>query len=112
MRPARRTTKVEAHGNHRKAAPVNTDPLVHANRWKTLAVLALSLVIIGLDNTILNVALPTLQNEFHAPSSELQWMVDSYLLVFPGPLPPPGAPRDRVGPQKTPSPRAGLFWLP
>src|SRR3954453_17551764 len=58
--------------------------LKHANRWKTLAVLALSLVIIGLDNTILNVALPTLQGEFDASSSTLQWMVDSYLLGLAG----------------------------
>src|SRR3954467_3699198 len=58
--------------------------LKHANRWKTLAVLALSLVIIGLDNTILNVALPTLQDHFHASVSSLQWMVDAYLLVFAG----------------------------
>ena len=60
------------------------DPIQHARRWKTLGVLSLSLVIIGLDNTILNVALPTLQDEFDASPSKLQWMVDSYLLVFAG----------------------------
>ena len=38
------------------------DPGVYARRWKTLAVLSLSLVIIGLDNTVLNVALPSLPN--------------------------------------------------
>ena len=53
------------------------DPLHYARRWKTLGVLSLSLVIIGLDNTILNVALPTLQDEFDASPSKLQWMVDS-----------------------------------
>ena len=41
----------------------------YERRWKTLAVLSLSLVIIGLDNTILNVALPSLQDEFDASSS-------------------------------------------
>ena len=61
------------------------DPVHYARRWKTLGVLSLSLVIIGLDNTILNVALPTLQDEFGASASKLQWMVDSYLLVFAGP---------------------------
>ena len=60
------------------------DPIQYARRWKTLGVLSLSLVIIGLDNTILNVALPTLQHEFDASPSKLQWMVDSYLLVFAG----------------------------
>ena len=70
---------------------------VHANRWKTLAVLALSLVIIGLDNTILNVALPTLQAELSASASTLQWMVDSYLLVFAGLLLVFGTLGDRLG---------------
>ena len=40
---------------------LSIDPQVYARRWKSLAVLSLSLLIIGLDNTILNVALPTLQ---------------------------------------------------
>ena len=73
------------------------DPHVHARRWKTLGVLSLSLVIIGLDNTILNVALPTLQEEFHASASTLQWMVDSYLLVFAGLLLVFGTLGDRLG---------------
>jgi EmrB/QacA subfamily drug resistance transporter len=77
--------------------PVNTDPLVHARRWKTLAVLALSLVIIGLDNTILNVALPSLQEQFDASTSTLQWIVDSYLLVFAGLLLTMGTLGDRFG---------------
>src|SRR3954470_7182947 len=75
--------------------------LKYQRRWKTLAVLSLSLLIIGLDNTILNVALPTLQEEFHASASELQWMVDSYLLVFAGLLLPLGALGDRIGRKKT-----------
>ncbi|HSC90512.1 MAG TPA: MFS transporter [Gaiellaceae bacterium] len=74
-----------------------TDPLQHARRWKTLGVLSLSLVIIGLDNTILNVALPTLQHEFDASASKLQWMVDSYLLVFAGLLLVFGTLGDRFG---------------
>jgi EmrB/QacA subfamily drug resistance transporter len=73
------------------------DPVHYARRWKTLGVLALSLVIIGLDNTILNVALPTLQDEFGASPSKLQWMVDSYLLVFAGLLLVFGTLGDRLG---------------
>ena len=76
---------------------MTVDPLQHARRWKTLAVLSLSLVIIGLDNTILNVALPTLQDEFDASNSKLQWMVDSYLLVFAGLLLVFGTLGDRFG---------------
>jgi EmrB/QacA subfamily drug resistance transporter len=66
-------------------------------RWKTLGVLSLSLVIIGLDNTILNVALPTLQAEFSASASTLQWMVDAYMLVFAGLLLLFGTLGDRFG---------------
>jgi len=55
-------------------------PQAFARRWKTLGVLSLSLLIIGLDNTILNVALPSLQKEFDASASTLSWMVDAYLL--------------------------------
>jgi EmrB/QacA subfamily drug resistance transporter len=60
------------------------DPRVYARRWKTLMVLSLALVIIGLDNTVLNVALPTLQQHFNASSSTLQWVVDAYTLAFAG----------------------------
>ena len=66
-------------------------------RWWTLGVLSLSLVIIGLDNTILNVAIPTLQSDLSATASELQWMVDSYVLVFAGLLLTMGALGDRFG---------------
>jgi MFS family permease len=84
---------------HAAAAAVTAAPetRVHAMRWKTLAVLSLSLVIIGLDNTILNVALPTLQAEFDASASTLQWMVDSYMLVFAGLLLVFGTLGDRFG---------------
>ena len=70
---------------------------IHQRRWLTLVVLSLSLVIIGLDNTILNVALPTLVRELGASASELQWMVDSYVLVFAGLLLTMGALGDRFG---------------
>ena len=76
---------------------MSIDPVHYARRWKTLAVLSLSLLIIGLDNTILNVALPSLQQEFGASSSTLQWIVDSYLLVFAGLLLTMGTLGDRFG---------------
>jgi EmrB/QacA subfamily drug resistance transporter len=76
---------------------MTVDPVVYARRWKTLAVLSLSLLVIGLDNTILNVALPSLQEHFDASSSTLQWIVDSYLLVFAGLLLTMGTLGDRFG---------------
>ncbi|MEW6475325.1 MAG: MFS transporter [Actinomycetota bacterium] len=69
----------------------------YPRRWQALAVLALSLVVIGMDNTILNVALPTLVRDLDASSSQLQWIVDSYVLVFAGLLLTMGAFGDRFG---------------
>ena len=69
----------------------------YSRRWLALAVLALSLVVIGMDNTILNVALPTLVRDLNASASELQWIVDSYVLVFAGLLLTMGALGDRFG---------------
>ena len=76
---------------------MTTDTIHYARRWKTLAVLSLSLVIIGLDNTILNVALPSLQEEFGASASTLQWIVDAYLLAFAGLILTMGTLGDRFG---------------
>ena len=70
---------------------------IYRRRWATLGVLSLSLVIIGLDNTILNVALPTLVRELGASQSQLQWIVDAYILVFAGLLLTMGALGDRYG---------------
>src|ERR671934_1869001 len=66
-------------------------------RWWTLAVLCLSLLLISLDNTILNVAVPTIGRDVHASSSELQWIVDAYMLVFAGLLLTAGSLGDRFG---------------
>lgn len=79
------------------ASTPSVDERVYRRRWLTLAVLSLSLVIIGLDNTVLNVALPTLQRTLSATSAELQWMVDAYVLVFAGLLLTMGALGDRFG---------------
>ena len=54
-------------------------------------------LIINVDNTILNVALPTLVRTLHATSSELQWIVDSYAMVFAGLLLVGGSLADRIG---------------
>jgi EmrB/QacA subfamily drug resistance transporter len=70
---------------------------VYDKRWWTLGVLCFSLLVIGLDNTILNVALPTLVKDLHATASQLQWMVDAYVLVFAGLLLTSGALGDRYG---------------
>ena len=74
-------------------SPQTIDP----RRWWALGVLCLSLLVISLDNTILNVALPTLERDLGADGSQLQWIVDSYMLVFAGLLLTAGALGDRFG---------------
>lgn len=79
------------------------DPdLVYRRRWFTLLVLCISLIVITLDNTILNVAIPTLahprsQRGLGATASQLQWIVDAYTLVFAGLLLTAGSLGDRFG---------------
>ena len=68
-----------------------------APRALTLAVLCVTLMIVSLDNTIVNVALPTLVRELHASSSQLQWIVDAYAVVLAGLLLVAGSAGDRVG---------------
>jgi EmrB/QacA subfamily drug resistance transporter len=78
----------------RVATPGST---AYQRRWWALAVLCLSLVVLGMDNTILNVTLPTLARALGATASQLQWMVDAYILVFAGLLLTMGALGDRFG---------------
>lgn len=72
-------------------------PVGYERRWWILGVLCMSLLVIGLDNTILNVALPTLVRDLNASNSQLQWIVDSYTLVFAGLLLTTGSLSDRFG---------------
>jgi EmrB/QacA subfamily drug resistance transporter len=73
------------------------DERVHARRWLTLGVLCLSLLIIVMDNTILNVAIPSLIRDLDASNSEIQWIIDAYTLVFAGLLLTAGSLSDRFG---------------
>src|SRR4051812_20240055 len=89
----------------KQPSPVSSDDTVGGlarealdpRRWWGLAVLCLSLLTISIDNTILNVALPTLARELDAGASQLQWIVDAYMLVFAGLLLTAGSLGDRFG---------------
>ena len=70
---------------------------VHARRWSILGVLCLSLLIIVMDNTILNVAIPSLIRDLDASNSDIQWIIDAYTLVFAGLLLTTGSLSDRFG---------------
>lgn len=71
--------------------------LSHRRRMLVLAICCMSLLIVSLDNTALNVALPSLQRELHASTSGLQWTIDSYTLVLASLLMLSGSTADRIG---------------
>jgi EmrB/QacA subfamily drug resistance transporter len=75
----------------RQVAPLD------GKRWGTLSVLCLSLLMVVVGNTALNVAIPTLVRDIHATDTQLQWIVDAYSLVFAGLLLTCGALGDRFG---------------
>ncbi|NLT55936.1 MAG: MFS transporter [Actinomycetales bacterium] len=82
-------------GDEPDGAPFGADG--HPRRWTVLAVLIVSLLIVVLDNTVLNIALPTIQRDLGASLSQLVWSVDSYILAFATLLFTWGALGDRYG---------------
>ena len=69
----------------------------HRRPWAVLAVLCTAVLVVNVDSTILNVALPTLVRSLQASSSDLQWIVDAYSMSFGGLLLVAGSIADRVG---------------
>jgi EmrB/QacA subfamily drug resistance transporter len=92
----------QRHEQERMATTMNgNDSTVqdrkYRRRWWTLVVLSVSLLIIIIDDTIINVAVPTLQRELGASATGLQWIVDAYILAFAGLLLTMGSLGDRFG---------------
>lgn len=71
--------------------------LTHRRRMLVLAICCMSLLIVSIDNTILNVALPSMQRDLHASTSGLQWAIDAYTLVLAALLMLSGSTADRIG---------------
>ncbi|MFI5047131.1 MAG: MFS transporter, partial [Acidimicrobiia bacterium] len=86
-------------------------PTPDPRRWATLGVLCVSLLVIVIDNTIVNVALPTLVRDLGSSISDLQWVVDAYSLVFAGLLLTAGTLGDRYGRKGALSAGLVLFGL-
>ena len=89
----------------------NTSPTSrsHEKRWRTLAVLCLSLLIITVDGTIVNIALPSFVRDLRADTTQLQWIVDAYTLVFAGLLLAAGSLGDRFGRHRALAAGLGIF---
>ncbi|HVN51817.1 MAG TPA: MFS transporter, partial [Acidimicrobiales bacterium] len=85
------------------------DREVHDRRWVILTVLCLSIFVIVVDGTIVNVTLPTLVRTLHASNSQLQWIVDAYTLVFAGLLLAAGSLGDRWGRKRALT--LGMAWF-
>ncbi|MGC9220839.1 MAG: MFS transporter [Solirubrobacteraceae bacterium] len=83
--------------------------LTDRQRWIALAVLCVPLLIVSLDMTVLNVALPTLVRKLGATDSQLQWIVDAYVLVLGGLMLVSGSLSDRVGRKWTFMSGLGIF---
>jgi EmrB/QacA subfamily drug resistance transporter len=77
------------------APPAPSAPL--RSRWWVLGALVAGLLVMGLDITVLNVALPTLATSLDASTAQLQWIVDAYVLALAGAILPLGALADRWG---------------
>ncbi len=69
----------------------------YSTRWLGLAFLSVCVVVIAIDNTVLNVALPSLSRALNASAADLQWIVDAYVLVFAALLLTTGTLSDRFG---------------
>lgn len=67
------------------------------NRWPVLAVICLAQLVVVLDNTVLNVAVPTLTRELDASTGDIQWIINAYSLVLAGLLLTAGSAADRYG---------------
>jgi len=79
------------------AAPARGVGAATSPRWLALTVLCIAVLVVNLDNTILNVALPTLVERLRATTDELQWIVDAYAMAFGGFLLVAGSLADRFG---------------
>ena len=85
---------------------VTTGPV---NRWRGLVFLCISLLVISLDNTVVNVALPSISNQLGGSDTDLQWIVAAYILVFAALLLTMGALGDRIGRKRVL--QFGLLWF-
>ncbi len=82
-----------------------------ARRWWALAAVSLGVLAVGLDGTVLSVALPTLAKALHASESDLQWFSSGYLLVLGAAMLPAGLLGDRYGHRKVLLIALGLFGI-
>jgi DHA2 family multidrug resistance protein-like MFS transporter len=70
---------------------------IYRLRWRTLATISVSILVLVLDTTVMNLALPTIQRQLNATSSELMWMVTAYTMILGALMLTSGSLGDRIG---------------
>ncbi|MRH92356.1 DHA2 family efflux MFS transporter permease subunit [Nocardia sp. SYP-A9097] len=90
-------------------APAGTQHSSTSARWWTLAAVSLSVFMLLLDLTVVNVALPPIQHDLRADFSEMQWVIDAYALALAALLLTAGSIADRIGRRRVFA--AGLVWF-
>ena len=98
-------TDITRGGNPTDTSPTTTAitppaPPVDPRRWITLAVVLTGIFIVGLDGSVLNVAIPTILRDFHTTLPQLQWVITGYSLTFAALLIIGGRLTDIHGPRK------------
>ena len=90
---------------------IPTDSFYYAQRWRGLLFIGISVIVLSLDNTILNVALPSIARDLGASSTDLQWIIDGYVLVFAALLLTLGTLGDRIGRKRSLQAGLALFGV-
>jgi EmrB/QacA subfamily drug resistance transporter len=92
-------------------APAPVQAQGHPQRWLILGVICLAQLTVLLDNTVLNVAIPSLTVELDADTADIQWMINAYSLVQSGLLLTAGSAADRYGRKKLLTAGLALFGI-
>src|SRR6202035_2973796 len=102
-KPPRHQRPIRRWPPHRRRCSPKMPPaeLPARKRWLALVVLCVTVLVANLDSTVLNVALPPLVRGLNATSGDLQWIVDSYIVVFAGSLLAAGSLAARIGRKET-----------
>src|ERR1700733_8843518 len=106
---ARTDTTVPTHTEHRAPDRPTAGATSDRSRWLAVYVLCVGMLMIVLDVTIVNVALPTIQQDLHFSTSSLAWVVNAYLIAFGGLLLLAGRLGDLVGRRRIFLAGVGLF---
>src|SRR3954449_10869974 len=91
------TGRVLSYSVRVTSTPYESTATGHPRRWWILLILCLALLVLVVDNTVLNLAIPSLMRDLSATPADVQWIIDAYILAFAGLLLTAGSLSDRYG---------------